>query len=68
MTMESIARKTQRETVSMHTITVVTLVFLPATFLAVRPSRFLPSISFAFCFFFPRIFMAFMTTEQHVCS
>lgn len=33
--MESIARRTERETVSMHTITVVTLLFLPATFLGV---------------------------------
>jgi hypothetical protein len=33
--MENIARRTERETVSMHTVTVVTLVFLPATFLGV---------------------------------
>ncbi|KAK4150283.1 hypothetical protein C8A00DRAFT_37121 [Chaetomidium leptoderma] len=31
--MEDIARRTERETVSMHTVTVVTLLFLPATFL-----------------------------------
>lgn len=35
--MENIARRTERETVSMHTITVVTLLFLPATFLGVSP-------------------------------
>jgi hypothetical protein len=35
--MESIARRTERETVSMHTVTVVTLLFLPATFLGVSP-------------------------------
>ncbi|KAK3897873.1 hypothetical protein C8A05DRAFT_38548 [Staphylotrichum tortipilum] len=31
--MERIARRTERDTVTMHTITIVTLVFLPATFL-----------------------------------
>jgi hypothetical protein len=36
--MENIARRTERETVSMHTVTVVTLVFLPATFLGVSSS------------------------------
>jgi hypothetical protein len=33
--MQDIAHRTERETVSMHTITVVTLLFLPATFLSV---------------------------------
>lgn len=33
--MHEIARKTQRETVSMRIITLVTLFFLPATFMAV---------------------------------
>ncbi|KAK4040357.1 hypothetical protein C8A01DRAFT_15750 [Parachaetomium inaequale] len=36
--MENIARRTERETVSMHTVTVVTLLFLPATFLGVSSS------------------------------
>lgn len=46
ISMENIARRTERETVSMHTVTVVTLLFLPATFLgvslvlaALRPPR-----------------------------
>lgn len=34
--MHDIAVKTGRQTVSMHAITVFTLVFLPGTFLAVR--------------------------------
>lgn len=34
--MHTVAEKTQRETASMHIITLVTLVFLPGTFLAVR--------------------------------
>ncbi|KAI8625924.1 hypothetical protein F5Y19DRAFT_235588 [Xylariaceae sp. FL1651] len=34
--MEGIAGKTERETSSMHTITLVTLLFLPGTFVAVR--------------------------------
>lgn len=34
--MEDIARKTEQETVSMHVITIFTLLFLPGTFIAVR--------------------------------
>jgi hypothetical protein len=34
--MEAIAGKTEKETASMHTITFVTLVFLPGTFISVR--------------------------------
>lgn len=34
--MQHLADKTSRETASMHIITVVTLIFLPATFVAVR--------------------------------
>ena len=34
--MQDIANKTKLETASMHVITVVTLIFLPATFVAVR--------------------------------
>jgi len=34
--MENIAAKTEKETASMHIITLVTLVFLPGTFVAVR--------------------------------
>jgi hypothetical protein len=34
--MHEIAQKTQRETVSMRVITLVTLFFLPGTFIAVR--------------------------------
>jgi hypothetical protein len=36
--MKVIANKTKLETASMHVITVVTLIFLPATFVAVRTS------------------------------
>jgi Mg2+ and Co2+ transporter CorA len=35
--MHEIAQKTQRETVSMRVITLVTLFFLPGTFIAVCP-------------------------------
>jgi hypothetical protein len=45
ITMESIARRTERETVSMHTITVVTLLFLPATFLGVSHCDLASSVS-----------------------
>lgn len=38
--MHEIARKTQRETVSMRIITLVTLFFLPGTFIAVRTAMF----------------------------
>lgn len=34
--MEEIAYKTEKETISMHIITFVTLSFLPGTFIAVR--------------------------------
>lgn len=34
--MHTIAEKTEQETVSMHVITIFTLIFLPGTFLAVR--------------------------------
>ena len=37
--METIARKTEQETLSMHIITFVTLIFLPGTFIAVRSLR-----------------------------
>jgi len=36
MTMEKIAQRTAHETASMHIITLVTLIFLPGTFVAVR--------------------------------
>lgn len=44
--MELLARKTTRETASMHVITLITLLFLPAMFLAVRmltPALSLPA-------------------------
>ena len=34
--MEKIAEQTQKETVSMRVITVITLIFLPGTFVSVR--------------------------------
>ena len=39
--MHAIAVKTERETVSMHVITIFTLVFLPGTFVAVRRAQLL---------------------------
>lgn len=38
--MEDLAVKTKRETVSMRIITLVTLFFLPGTFISVRWSKF----------------------------
>lgn len=38
--MHEIAQKTQRETVSMRIITLVTLFFLPGTFIAVSANNF----------------------------
>jgi hypothetical protein len=44
--MHQIAQKTKQETESMRIITLVTLFFLPGTFISVRPSIFPRSLSF----------------------
>lgn len=36
LSMHAIAEQTQKETVTMRTITIVTLLFLPGTFISVR--------------------------------
>lgn len=41
--MHEIAAETEHETVSMHGITVLTLIFLPGTFVSVRVPIFSPS-------------------------
>ena len=42
--MERIAFKTEQETASMHIITIVTLLFLPGTFIAVRLFQWVPMV------------------------